>query len=44
MKSLVIIQNNKIITTSKIIAEGVNIVHKNVVELIKRHEERIKKI
>lgn len=43
MNKLVILENNIPITTSKIIADGVGNKHKNVVELIQRHEERIKK-
>lgn len=44
MNSLVSLKNNEPITTSKIIADGVGNKHKNVMELIQRHEERIKKL
>jgi len=42
--NLVILQNNKIITTSKIISSGVNVQHKNVIQLIENHFERIKNL
>ena len=44
MKNLVILENNTPITTSKIISNGVNVKHKNVIELIGRHQERIKNL
>lgn len=44
MKTLVKLENNTPITTSKIISDGVNVKHKNVVELIERHKERIEKL
>lgn len=44
MKNLIEINNNELIITSKIIADGVNNKHKNVIQLIENHFERIKKI
>jgi phage regulator Rha-like protein len=43
MSELIILENNTPITTSRIIADGIGNKHKNVIELIQRHEERIKR-
>ena len=43
MNNLVKVDRNMLVTTSEIIANGVNNIHKNVVELIQRHEKRIKR-
>jgi phage regulator Rha-like protein len=42
--TLVMLENNTPITTSKIIADGVGNVHKNVVSLIRNYEEEIKNL
>ncbi len=44
MNKLVMLENNIPITTSKIISMGVNVKHKNVIELIERHKQRIEKL
>jgi phage regulator Rha-like protein len=44
MKNLIEINKNELIITSKMIADGVNNKHKNVIQLIENHFERIKKI
>ena len=37
MTNLIIIQNNTTLTSSEIIAEGVNNQHKNVIELVRKY-------